>query len=215
MFTRKAACLAVVCAVLTVGSAAYGAFSADLYWGDEAGVQVANTLEIPEAQATIELVLWDNQVYGGAGADYIQWVNLNLSSSSAALNATTSWTWDAALLGQLTADASAPGILGRSDPAPDVLWRPVSPVRIGKLTINKPAYVEGGMNDYLLSLKGGAAGMDETFIAADFGAGGVAAPSVGNMPTQDLTIRVLPEPATIALLGIGAAMTFIRRRKHA
>ena len=104
--------------------------------------------------------------------------------------------------------------IGKQDGDPNVLWRPApNPVRIGSLSIPAPAYVNGGDNDHLLSLKGGTAGVTETFVASVLEPGGSAFVSDGTITTQDLTIRIMPEPATIALLGLGAAMTLLRRKR--
>ena len=81
MFARRIVGSAVLAAVLLVGSAAYADFTADLYFTDAGGNPVGALLQVPQAQPTIELVLWDNQVYGAAGvADYIQWVHLNFDA---------------------------------------------------------------------------------------------------------------------------------------
>jgi hypothetical protein len=217
MFARRIAGLAVLAVVLSVGSSAFADFTADLYFTDTAGNPVGGLLEVPETQATVELVLWDNQVYGSVpGTDYIQWVHLNFSTSDvAALDPVGHWTWDPTLLGQLGGPGGTGGgnEIGQQDSNPDELWRPTSPVRIGSLSIPTPAYVMGGDNDYLLSLKGGTPNITETFVVAEIAAGGAASVSGGNLGTQDLTIRILPEPATIALLGLGAAMTLIRRKR--
>jgi len=217
MFARRAAGLAVFSAVLVLGSAAYADFSADLYFTDAGGNPVGGLLEVPDAQPTIELVLWDNQVYSGTpGADFIQWVHLNFSASdTASLNPVAHWTWDPTLLVQLEMDGGlgAANAIGRinQDATP---WRPASPVRIGSLSIPTPAYVTGGDNDHLLSLKGGIAGLTETLVVDDgFVPAGIAAGSLGNLASQDLTIRVAPEPATMALLGLGAAMALLRRKR--
>jgi hypothetical protein len=218
MFARRIVGSAVLAAVLLVGSAAYADFTADLYFTDAGGNPVGALLQVPQAQPTIELVLWDNQVYGAAGvADYIQWVHLNFDASdTASLNPVAHWTWDPALLGQLSGDGSTGGgnEIGKQDGDPNVLWRPApNPVRIGSLSIPAPAYVNGGDNDHLLSLKGGTAGVTETFVASVLEPGGSAFVSDGTITTQDLTIRIMPEPATIALLGLGAAMTLLRRKR--
>jgi hypothetical protein len=215
MFARRAASLAVFSAVLVLGSAAYADFTAALYFTDAGGNPVGGLLEVADTQPTIELVLWDNQVYGGAGADFIQWVHLNFSASDvAALNPVAHWTWDPGLLGQLDTDGGVgvANAIGKQDGKPDVLWRPASPVRIGSLSIPTPALLPGGNNDHLLSLKGGDFAQGTvTFVMADMTA--VAAESFGTMTLQDLTIRVAPEPATIALVGLGAAMALLRRKR--
>ncbi len=219
MFARKIAGFVVLAAVLLVGSAAYADFSSDLYWGDAAGNRLGgltDTIVVPETQATVDLVLWDNQVYGGPGADYIQWVHLNFAHSDiATLNPIAHWTWDAALLGQLNVDGGlGTGTdIGKQDTDGLVLWMPASPVRIGSLAIPTPAYVNGGDNDHLLSLKT-RAGDDPnavTWVYADLAT--VAAEVLGNLALQDLTVRITPEPATLVLLGLGAAMTLIRRKR--
>ncbi len=219
MSARRVAGLALLSAVLLAGSTAYADFGADLYWGDDAGNRLGGltgTIVVPQAQPTTGLVLWDNQTYGSVfGTDYIEWVHLNFSASDvAALNPVGHWTWDPTLLARLEMDGGlgAANAIGRISQNPLGPWRPASPVRIGSLSIPTPAYVEGGDNDYLLSLKGGIAALTETFVACDFEVGGVAAGSQGTMTSQDLTIRVLPEPATMALLGLGAAVALVRRK---
>lgn len=176
MSVRGVAGVVVRSAVLSLASAAHAAFSADLYFGDTVGNRLGgptNVLEVQSTQPVIELVLWDNQVYGGAGADFIQWVHLNFSASDmAALDPISHWTWDANLLTQLKAEGSlgAPYAIGKQDDDPLSLWQPASPVRIGSLSIPTPAHVEGGNNDHLLSLKGGDPNPNDpkiTLIMAD------------------------------------------------
>ena len=220
MFIRRVAGFLVLSAVLSAATAAPAAFSADLYFGDAAGNRLGgptNVLEVQSTQAVIELVLWDNQVYEGAGADFIQWVHLNFSASDvAALDPIAHWTWDPALIAQLKADGSvgAPDAIGKQDDDPLSLWQPASPVRIGGLSIPTPPHSLTGNNDYLLSLKGGDPNPNDpktTVIWADMFH--PAAESLGNMTLRDLTIRVAPEPATLALLGVGAAVSLVRRKR--
>ncbi len=216
MFAHRAAGLTVLFAVLVLAGAAYADFSADLYFADSGGNVLGGLLQVPDTQPTIELVLWDNQVYGGAGADFIQWVHLNFSASdTAGLNPVAHWTWDAGLLGQLNVDGGVGTAtdIGKQDTDGLVLWMPASPVRIGSLSIPTPAYVNGGNNDHLLSLKGGVPdpiNPTVTWIYADLAT--AAAEVLGNMTLHDLTIRVAPEPATMALLGLGAAVALVRRK---
>ena len=218
MSARRIAGLAVLSAVLLAGSTACADFGADLYWGDDAGNRLGgltDTIVVPQAQPTTGLVLWDNQTYGSIfGTDYIEWVHLNFSASDvAALNPVGHWTWDPTLLARLEMDGGlgAANAIGRISLNPLGPWRPASPVRIGSLSIPTPAYVEGGDNDHLLSLKGGDPLQDNvTFMFADDST--AAAEVLGNMTLHDLTIRVLPEPATMALLGLGAAAALLRRK---
>jgi len=221
MSVRGVASFVVLSAVMSIAGAAHGAFSADLYFGDAAGNRLGgptNVLEVQSTQAVVELVLWDNQVYGGAGEDFIQWVHLNFSASDvAALDPIAHWTWDPALVAELKADGGvgAPGAIGKQDDDPTALWRPASPVRIGSLSIPTPPHSPTGNNDYLLSLRGGDPNPNDpkvTVIWADMFH--PAAESLGNMTLQDLTIRVAPEPATLALLGVGAAASLARRKRR-
>lgn len=93
------------------------------------------------------------------------------------------------------------------------------PFPVGTLSFPAPDYIEGGDNNYVLSLKGGdgvvgtatyTEGLGEYAIAGD-----PPNPSFPDSLTlTDYSFGITPEPATLALMALGSGVALFIRRKR-
>jgi len=232
MFARK---LALV-AVLLVATPAFGVFRSDLYMiGTDDGAPLANG-GVVEELSVIELLVQDIQTWNYTPPDpgnRMNWIQLNFDASSPGLHtalAAGTWAWEFYINGTMGTevdDSMVTSIL--PIPTPDLFVKRTAVAawpfvgmdapehNLGKLTIVAPAYNPGGPNTYTVSLAGGIYDEEEELTSLTQLVGKndneFAGQRWGTMTLEDFIFTVTPEPATLALLAVGGAAMFIRRRR--
>lgn len=173
-----------------------------------------------------------------AGRNHMTIIQLNFEASTPELLPTlvapaTTWSWD--MLVALTMmvgidDSLVTPLVGDPPTDPDYLvmrlattgWPPPgmdgTAEDLGTLTFTAPDYNPGGVNTYTVALDGGIYDQEEEIatltMLIGWGAGDRAGKHWADSITLgDFTFEVTPEPATLALLGLGGAVMFIRRKR--
>jgi len=208
MFVRK---LAAVLMVLVAASAAQAAFSANWVLSTD----LADPALVPPGTFVTATLTMDAYTPAVAGDDIAR-IQVSWVDSTADVTGGT-WTWDAALAGLsgFVDSDMADLIVNRQNAGTGIVV--AAPLTIGTLTFTAPM-AEG---DYTLDLTHLGDLLDTSLMYDG---------STYLAPTQGLTIsdngdmdagddgaydfHVMPEPATLALLGLGGLATLLRRRSR-
>ncbi len=173
-----------------------------------------------------------------AGRNHMTIIQLNFEASTPELLTTlvaptTTWTWD--MLVSLTMmvgidDSLVNPLVGDPPSDPDYLvnrlattgWPPPgmdgTAEDLGTLALTAPDYDPGGVNTYTVALDGGIYDPVEEIATLTMLIGWGPGDRAGNhwpdtITLPEFTFTVTPEPATVALLALGGAVMFIRRRR--
>jgi len=198
--------LAILTAVLVAAPAAYADFSADLV------LSTTTPIVNPGDEVVVTVSLANLTLNPSSPGDDISRISLNFSDSDQDLSGGT-WVWDTYITNTLglnvdddTMEYVQASITGMG----------VTPGQtdfdLGTLTFNAPA-AEG---TYTIDMGAGSQPGDVTVVAdgdtymmdQDIYASGHP------LTLGTLDITVLPEPATLALLGMGGAALLLRRRRR-
>jgi len=214
---HKARFLGVAAVVLMLGQAAYADFTADITMSGSP----PDPSDVGPGTAIV-LTLIDTQTFNVGGppapfpwpdGSYINWIQMNFEDSStgvhAALEAGT-WAWGAAINAGLPTGNDLMDDLMVDRAAVGSGIKPASPITIGTLTFDAPA----ALGTYTISLTGGDWNVSsDTFILS--GMTYLELPEQGGtgMTAETYTFTVTPEPATMLLLGAGAVVAIIRRKR--
>lgn len=205
---HKARFLGVAAVVLMLGQAAYADFTANITMlGDP-----PDPNDVAPGTAIVLTVI-DAQQYNGSGdGSYINWIQLNFEDSSTGVQADLeagAWAWGASI---------SAGLPTGNDLMDDLIvdrqkaggWiAPASPIPVGTLTFDAPV----ALGTYTIALTGGSTSdTTHTFISSGFLDLDVQ-PGGSGMTVGTYTFTVTPEPATMLLLGAGAVVAILRRKR--
>ena len=213
MFVRK---LAAVLMVLVAASAAQAAFSSSWVLSTD----LADPALVAPGTFVTATVTIDSQTYAATDpGDDISRIQISWVDSTADVTGGT-WTWaDLGIGGSLGDDSDmGDGIVNLQSAGGSVVLTAPPAVVIGTLTFTAPM-VEG---DYKLDIRYINTALDSTMMAdADLaiapGGNGITISDDNDMDAGDdgaYDFHVMPEPATLALLGLGGLATLLRRRSR-
>ena len=207
MFARR---LAVLVALLVAAPAAYADFTAE--W--QMTTDLADPLDVPQGAEIIVTITCVAQEYEALDpGDDITLIRVSWLDSSADLMdelqaGTWAWSGDLAGLGTFANDDDmADGIVYAQNSANGI--SPAAEYGVGTLTFNAP--MEEGT--YTIDIRHfDAQQFDESTGVGD-GTAARIAEGYGLTLPGGVDFTVTPEPATLALVGIGLVATLIRRKK--
>jgi hypothetical protein len=209
---RTSKWVVAVAVVLLAGQACFADFTADL-------TMTAGLTDLSKVSPgdTLTFTVMDTQAYNASAAGAsINYFRLNFADSSSGVLAALqngTWFWGSSLgsLNFAVDNVLNPDLIVSAQGLSGVT--PASPITVGTLTITAP--ITPGT--YTLSLAGGDQNIDSgTEIIGAQGAVIDAQPSGGfggGITLTPLSFTVMPEPATLALLGLGGLVTLLRRRR--
>jgi len=201
--------------VLLAGQACFAGFTGDLTM--TAGLTDLNNVP---GGSTLTFTVMDAQSYNSAGdGSSITLFQLNFDASSAGIKAALqsgTWTWDPALASlNSTVDSSLSDLIVATVGASGV--KPGSPFALGTLSFTAPSTP----GTYTLRLTGGDGGATPDPTNTWIGSTGTAwidstasTNGTGGLVLENKQFTVLPEPATLALLGLGGLAALLRRRSR-
>ena len=209
--------LAVIAAVLVAAPAAYADFTSEVHFSADGGATLQTAVEVAENSdlSALPLTVVADITYTDPGAHGINGLQLNFTPTDATLGINGAvWQWSDAVLNNMDGVAgpfpddslASDGFVARMSPTGTVWVTGDGVVELGTLTLSgmAPAYDAGGDNTYRIDFT--EQGTNPTLVGGTEGA--------SDLTPSGLDINVTPEPATMALLGMGGAALLLRRRRR-